>query len=242
VTAPSTRTDLAAIRQKVGGIAALYLAAALVAAIPYFLLVVDYPDADTASAKVELIVDNLPSLYAMYLASYVLFGIALVVLALALWDRLRADAPSTMRIALVVGLLWSFALVASGLIFLFGMTTVEDLAQTEHAQAVLVWQAIEPVAMALGGGGGEVLGGLWVLLVSTVVLRGGRMSSALGWLGIVIGGLGLLSVVPPLQGATVGFGLLEIVWLAWVGVVLLRTRATAPTVEQPTVRSMAGAR
>jgi hypothetical protein len=62
--------------QKAGGVAAIYLALALVAAIPYFLLVVDYPSATTAADKVALVVDNYASMYAVYLGTYVLFGIA----------------------------------------------------------------------------------------------------------------------------------------------------------------------
>jgi hypothetical protein len=212
--------------QKVGGVAALYLALALVAAMPYFLVVVDYLGASTAAEEVELIVDNYPSMYAMELATYVLFGLALGVLALALWDRLRSDAPFTMRVATAMGLLWSFTLVASGMVFTYGMTTIDALAVTDRAQAALTWQVVEPVAQGLGGAGGELLGGLWVLLVSLVVLRGGALPRALGWFGVVIGVVGLISVVPPLHDVAIAFGLLEIVWFVWLGSVLLATKAT----------------
>jgi hypothetical protein len=219
--------------QKAGGVAALYVALALLAAIPYFLVVVDYPAASTAAAKVALIVDHYPSLYVMYLATYVLFGIALGVVALSLWERLRAAAPSTTRAATGVGLLWSIVLVASGLIFTYGMTTIETLAATDLPEAVAAWQAVEPVALALGGAGGELLGGLWVLLVSLVVLRGGGLPKALGWLGVGIGVLGLASVVPVLRDAAIAFGLAQIVWFAWLGVILLTTKAMpAPGTEE----------
>jgi hypothetical protein len=209
--------------EKAGGAAALYLAIALLGAIPYFLLVVDYPSATTPSDKVALVADNYTSMYAVYLATYVLFGFAVGVLALALWERLRADAPFTMRVATAIGVLWSFALVTSGMIFAYGMTTIEPLVTTDHARAVRTWQAVEPVAQALGGAGGEILGGLWVLLVSLVVVRGGGLPKALGWLGLAIGVVGLVSVVPALSDATVVFGLLEIVWFGWLGLVLIRT-------------------
>ena len=110
-------------RQKAGGAAAFYIALALLAAMPYFLLVVDYLGAVTAAEKVALVVANYASLYAMYLVTYVFYGIALGVLAFALYDRLQARAPATMRIATAIGLLWSFALVTSGMIFNYGMTT-----------------------------------------------------------------------------------------------------------------------
>lgn len=212
--------------QKAGGVAALYLALAYLAAMPYFLLVVDYQGATTAADKVALIVGNYPSMYAMYVATYMVFGIVLGVLALSLHDRLRASAPSTARIATGVGLLWSVALVASGMVYTYGMTTIVALAETDAAAAGVAWQAIEPVAMGLGGAGGEFLGGLWVLMLSVIALRAGALPKALGWLGALIGGAGLASVVPPLHDAAYLFGLLQIVWFVWIGVSLLRAKAS----------------
>ena len=209
--------------QKVGGAAALYLALALLAAMPYFLLLVDYPDATTAEDKVALVVDNYASMYAVYIATYVLFGMAVAMLALALHDRLAGLAPSPVRFATAVGLVWSVALVLSGMVFTYGMTAITDLHETGEAEAVQTWQAIEPVAMALGGAGGELLGGLWVLLLSVVTLRTRAFPRMVSLLGLVIGVLGLTSVVPPLHDAGIGFGLLQIVWFLCVAWLLTRT-------------------
>lgn len=225
-----TRDD--AKRQKAGGAAALYIALALLAAMPFFLLVVDYLGAETAADKVALIVANYASMYAMYLVTYVFYGIALGVLAFALYDRLKARAPATMRVATAIGLLWSFALVTSGMIFNYGMTTIVALDKTDPAQAQAAWLAIEPVAQALGGAGGEILGGLWVLLVSVVALRSGALPKLLDWFGVVVGVAGLASVVPPLHDAAIAFGLMLIAWFFWLGVVLTMTKATAAGVEE----------
>jgi hypothetical protein len=35
------------------------------------------------------------------------------------------------------------------LIFTYGITTINDLAATDHAGAVSTWRAVEPVALAL---------------------------------------------------------------------------------------------
>ena len=226
-----TRND--ARRQKAGGVAALYIALALLAAMPYFLLVVDYLSAEGAAEKVALVVANHASMYAMYLITYVFYGIALGVLAFALYDRLQAHAPATMRVATAIGLLWSVALVTSGMVWNYGMTTIVALVKTDPAQARMVWQAIEPVAEALGGAGGEILGGLWVLLVSVVALRSGALPKLLGWFGIVLGAAGLASVVPPLHDAAMVFGLMLIAWFAWLGAVLTMTKATSAAVDQP---------
>lgn len=213
--------------QRAGGVAALYLALAYIAAMPYFLLVVDYPGASTTALKVALVVDNYSSMYAMYVATYVLFGIALAVLVLALYERLSAAADFTARIATAVGLLWSFALVACGMVFTYGMTAVVESAKSDPQHAQGAWRAIEPVAMGLGGAGGEILGGLWVLLVSLAALRRGALPKALNWLGVVIGVAGIASVVPPIHDAAYAFGLLQIAWFVWLGLALIRTKATA---------------
>ncbi len=219
-------TQKDALRQKTGGVAAMYMAVAYLAAMPYFLIVVDYLGATTAKDKVALILANFPSLYAMYLITYVLFGIVLGVLAFALYDRLQMHAPSLMRIATAISLLWAFALTTSGMVFNYGMGTIVEMAKTDLSQAQQAWQVIEPVAMGLGGAGGELLGGLWVLLISLAALRSGSLPKLLNVLGLVIGLAGLLSVIPPLHDASILFGILQIVWLVWLGVVLLRIKHT----------------
>jgi MFS family permease len=222
--------------QKAGGLAALYLAAAYLLAMPFFLLVVDYPSVVDAAGKVALLAANQGSMHVMYLVTYVVFGIALAVLALALYQRLKTAAPVLMQVATAVGLLWAFALVASGMVFNAGMAAVVSLYSTEPGRAVSMWQAIEPVSQGLGGSGGELLGGLWVLLVSFAVLRGSALPRPLGWLGLVVGAAGLVSVIPALNDVAIGFGLLQIAWFVWLGVGMVRTaerpeRLRAPEVE-----------
>jgi len=220
-------------QQKVGGLAALYLAAAFVAAMPYFLVFVKYPSVVDPVEKVALLVSNHDSMRVMHLITVVIFGIVLAVLALALYPRLRDAAPTLTQAATAVGLIWAFVLVASGMIFNAGMAAVVGLHGTSPVQAVSAWQAIEPVAEGLGGSGGELLGGLWVLLVSVAALRTGGLPKVLNWLGVAIGTVGVLSVVPALKDLAYGFGLLQIVWFVWLGIVMLRTtsRRADPAME-----------
>jgi threonine/homoserine/homoserine lactone efflux protein len=48
---------------------------------------------------------------------------------------------------------------------------------------------------------------------------------------MVIGVVGLVSIVPPLHEAAYAFGLLQIVWFIWVGISLLRTKVRVPDTE-----------
>jgi hypothetical protein len=193
-------------QQKVGGLAALYLAAAFVVAMPYFLVFVKFPSVVDPAQKVALLVRDHDSMRVMYLITYVIFGLVLTVLALALHARLKDGAPALTQAATVVGLIWAVVLVASGMIFNAGVAAVVGLHGTSPAQAVAAWQAIEPVAQGLGGSGGELLGGLWVLLVSVAALRTGGLPKVLNWLGVAIGTAGVLSVVPALNDLAYGFG------------------------------------
>ena len=208
--------------QKYGAIAALYMAVAYLLAIPYFLLLVNYPSVVDPVEKVVLLRDNYASMFAMHVIVYEFVGIGMIVLGLALYHRLKGGAPALAQLATVIGLIWACLLLASSMVFNYGMKSVVGLYATDPTQAVLAWQTIEPVAQGLGGAGGELLGGLWILLVSLAALRTKVLPRALNWLGLVIAAAGLISVVPALADAAVAFGLLLIVWFAWVGIAMLR--------------------
>jgi hypothetical protein len=211
-------------QQKVGGWAALYVALAFVAAMPYFLLFVKYPSVVDPAEKVSMLVAHHGSLQAMYLLTYVTFGIVLSVLALTLYHRMKDETPILAQVATAVGLMWALVLVASGMICNAGIAAVVDLHATNPAQAVSVWQAVEPVAQGLGGSGGELLGGLWVLLVSAAALRTRKLPRVLNWFGVVIGAVGVLSIVPVFRDLAYGFGMLQILWFVCLGAVLLGVR------------------
>ena len=213
--------------QKAGGIAALYIGAAYLAAIPYFLLVVDYPSVVDPVQKVVLLRDNHVSMYAMHVLVFMFVAFALIVVTLALYQRLKERASSTVQVAAAVGLIWACLLLASVMVFNYGMGVVVELYATSPAQAVSTWQVIEPVAEALGSSGGEILGGVWILLLSAAALRANAFPKVLNWLGAGIGVTGILSLAPALNSLTVVFGLLQIVWFIWLGIVMLRTRPGA---------------
>ena len=218
-------------QQKAGGLAALCLAVAYLLAMPFFLLLVDYHSAVGPAAKVASLASNHGAMQVMYLITYVVFGIALAVLALALYERLKPAAPALMQTATAVGLIWAVLLVASGLVFNAGMGAVVTLFPSNPAQAASMWQAIEPVSDGLSSAGtGEILGGLWVLLVSIAGLRVGGFSRAFGWFGVVVGAIGLASVIPPLAEVGILFGLVQIVWFVWLGFSMLRPNRGAERV------------
>ncbi len=107
------------------------------------------------------------------------------------------------------------------------MCTVVDLYGNDPAQAATVWLAIESVGDGLGGEF-EILGSLWVLLISWAALRSGGLPKALNYFGMAISVAGILSVVPALFGVLgIIFGLGKIVWYIWLGIVMLRGSTSA---------------
>lgn len=220
-------TDRSVGMQKAGGIAALYIAIAYLAAIPYFVFLVNYPGVVDPVQKVILLKDNYASMYWMHVISFELVALALIVVTLAIHQRLKDLAPSTVQFASVGGLIRAALLMASVMVFNYGMGAVVRLYATAPDQAVSAWQVIEPVSAALGGSGGELLGGVWFLFLSGVALRAKVFPTALNWLGAGIGAAGILSLVPALTGPEVVFGLLQIVWFMWLGFVMLRSKPEA---------------
>ena len=213
--------------QKMGGVAALVMAATWVVAFAVLLGVLMpagyFDEAITAVEKARIIADNQALTSISYLIPYVAWGILLVVLALALHDRVKAGMPAVAQIATAIGLIWAGLVIASGLVATLGIRVVGELYGTDAAQAGAVWAPVETVVGGLGGDAGEILGGVWLLLIGWAALRARELPRALSFLGSVLGVAGILTVFPPLEPASFLYGLGLIVWFVWLGIVMLRT-------------------
>ena len=210
----------------IGAVAAFYLAGAYLVGIAYFLLIVDFPNIHDPLDKIAMFSQHLRGLQLAYLAIYVVFGVALVVLAWTLHARLRAAAPTTMRVATSIALVWAGVLIAGGMATNLGMETVVALHADDPARAATVWLAIETVASGMTGANGELLGGLWTLLVSLAARRARALPGAVVVLGSVAGAVGVLSTVPGLDVLVAVFGLTQLVWFVGVGVAMMRAKGT----------------
>jgi hypothetical protein len=219
--------------QKFGGFAALYMAVAYLMGMVIFFAVLDYPGITDPAQKVAVLVEMQTVIFSTNLLLYVFFGFALIVLSLALYNWLKSASPELMQVATAMGIIWSGSLIASGMVANAGIAPVVALYARDPAQAALTWQGIEAVANGLGNANGEILGGLWALLVSLAALRAGGLPRALALLGLLVGAVGIISILPGLTGAMVGiFALGQIIWFLWLGVVLLRSNP-GRTVQKP---------
>ena len=208
--------------QRMGGLAALYEAAAYIAGMVGFLLIVDMSGVTDPVQKVAMMAENKGFLYLMHLTIYVVWGIFMVVLSLALYEREKENLPSVSKLAAIFGILWGCVIIASGMIYNTGMLKVIEIYETDPNQAATVWLAVDAVFSGLGGGN-EILGGIWILLVSLAALRSGSLPGVLNILGIIIGIAGIVSVVPVLAEILIYiFALGQIIWFIWLGIFLLR--------------------
>jgi len=208
--------------RKSGGFAALYLAVAYLIGISLFLVVLDYPSITDPAEKAALVVEQPMVIFSTNLLMYVFFGVVLVVLSLALHDRLKTGAPAMMQAATAIGIIWGGSLIAGGMVSNAGIAPVAALYAEDPAHAAMTWLGIDTVAGGLGNANGEILGGLWTLLVSLVGLRAGGLPRGLCILGLLAGAVGVITLLPGLSDLVGLFGLSQMIWFVWLGMALLR--------------------
>ena len=213
--------------QKMGGIGAFVASGTFVVGLAMFATVLyDFVSATEPATAVEFIVDNQLALYIWNILITIVFGIALVPLVLAIRDRLHDARSPLARVATVFGLIWTGAIVATGMITNIAYGTVVDLQATDPGTAATVWKSLDAVANGLGGGN-EVLGGVWVLGLSIVALRERLFARWVNYLGVVMGVAALTTIVPQLEDVGAVFGLGLIIWFVAVGITLIKNDAVA---------------
>ena len=212
--------------QRAGGIAAFVTAATYAVGfglIGVYLAPRGFLDVQgNPEDSLAFLLDHQVILYSWYLVLYLAGGIALVSLVLGVHSRLRTGAAGLSQTASVFGHMWAGLLLTSGLIALVGQQAVVELAATDSVMAASTWSSVSVVQAALGGGI-EIVGAVWVMLVSVAGIRSRVLGYGLGALGIGIGVAGAWTIVPPVaEYAAPLFGLGLIVWFVWMGVTLLR--------------------
>ena len=208
--------------QKMGGLAALIEAATYLIGIGVLFTLLAPISGDVKPEQyIAFLVDNQVFMHIWHLIIYVINGIFLVVLVQALYERLKSGSPAMAQTAAAFGLIWAGLVIASGMLLIKDAGVVAELYGKNPAQAMTVWLALSAVENGLGGGI-ELPGGLWILLVSWAALRSGMLAKTVNYLGLAIGAAGILTVLPTLDGLGAVFGLGSIVWFIWVGIVMLR--------------------
>ncbi len=227
MTTIQNQTSKQFVPSRAGGIGGLIAAAAFIFGIAMYVTnMSDYVDGDfTRAESVDFLVDHQGTFYVWYFVMFLVFGIAIIPLARSLRERLVDVSPELADIGAVFAYIWAGLMFATGMTHNIGVASIVDLNETDPAAAEALWSSVTTVVDGLGGGN-ELVGAMWILLVSLAALRTKRLPKALNLLGIVSASAGLITLVPGLSDVGMIFGLGSIAWFAWTGIVLLRHPAS----------------
>ncbi|WP_108804234.1 DUF4386 family protein [Aquimarina sp. Aq107] len=207
--------------QKIGGFCSIFEGLIYIIAFIIYGGILEYPDKN-ATAKEELVFlsENYITLSFLNFTSYILFGILLSVVVLAIHKRLIKDAPNLSKLAFIFGVIWVGLVIACGMITNIGLNSILEIGITSPENAMQIWSSISIVSEGLGGGN-EIVGGIWVLLISIISLKNTSFSKPLTLLGVLVGIVGILTIYP-LDLFTEIFGLSQIIWFIWIGIAMIR--------------------
>jgi len=157
---------------------------------------------------------------------YILFGFLLAILVIVLHQQLSPVQSLLTQLSSVMGLVWVGLVIASGMLANVGLTRVVDMAHIQPDFAQSLWLSVITTTQGLGGSN-EIVGGLWVLLVSVELWRNRFYSTILSIIGVTAGVAGVVSAVPTLSDLGALFGLLLIVWFIYLSFIMMRESANA---------------
>ncbi|MBI9107806.1 MAG: hypothetical protein JEZ04_13750 [Spirochaetales bacterium] len=199
--------------QSMVGIAtSLYMTLAYLAGIIIFIVVLRYPAITEDIDKVKIIIEMRTMVFLTNLIMYVFFGPVLILFILFLKSMLDNSEIMLVRFSAITGFIWAGSLTASGMIANGAIEPITRLFSDNPDQAIYLWQMLDTVSMSLGNANGEILGGLMTLGFGLAMLKGEHFSRGLGVFGIIVGAIGIISLIPALVDLAVVFALLQLVW------------------------------
>lgn len=212
--------------QKVGGLAALLSAASYVFAIGLFLTLMK-PLADPGLGIGDYMAFSMTHgalIYVWTFSMYILHGLCLVILVLALHERLKATAPRLSLVASGLGFIWTAFVLLSGFINLWGNGALVDLYAKSPAGAEAFKTALTTITLGIDSSD-RFLGSLWMGLVSLGALRSKALPRPASVLGLAAGTAALvLGLVLDVTDASASFlfAFGAIVWWIILGVFMIR--------------------
>ena len=210
--------------QKTGGLAALACAATYLFGFAFLVTVLaplGFGSSNTDASAVVAFIDAQPGLLIVFnTVIYILNAFALAVLVVALDARLRTDTPDWAATTRALGLIWATLVLGAGMLANVTVEHAANLFPINPAQAAQDWALLQVVESGLGGGN-EIAGGVWILVVSIAGIIGHSMGRITIGLGLLTGAGGLATLFPAI-GDVAGavFGLGAIAWFIAVGLSL----------------------
>ncbi len=209
--------------QIIGGISAIIVSCLYVFGFTILFSILQPTIDETKSGfdKLKFIIDNKTIYQTWILLIYVLFGIVLVPLTVSLSENFKEQNTIWTKITPVFGFIWAGLVIASGMIGVIGIDSVSTIYDLDSNAALTFWKTIEAIQNGLGGGV-EIIGGLWVFLISLVGLKQSVFNKFLNYFGLIVGCAGILTIIPGLNDLGAVFGLTQIVWFIWIGIAMIK--------------------
>lgn len=204
-----------------GGIAAIGMALCYVAMAVIFFGILSMPQGLDTAGKIQYLQQHHLLVASGYGIGYLLFGVLLAIALQALQQVFANTSLAMATLAERFGNVWLVLMLASGMVALIGLQMVFRLMESDPQQALALYNSANLLTEALGGGI-ELVGGLWVLLLSISGLQQQRLDKAFHLLGMVVGVLGILTVMHTLPFLKDAFGVTQLIWFIWLGISLLR--------------------
>jgi len=202
---------------RIGIASSVYMAVAYITGILIFVVVLKYPQITEDLDKVKLIVEMKSMMFVSNLIMYVVFGPVLILFILFLVSLLDNRQTVLVKFSAIIGYIWAGSLTASGMIANGAIEPITRLFSDNPEQAVYLWQMLDTVSLSIGNGNGEILGGLMTLGFGIAIMQNEHLSRRLGVFGIIVGFIGILSLIPPLADLAVIFGILQLGWFVLTG-------------------------
>lgn len=217
-------------QRKAGGIASLVCGLTYIFGFVLFFGLIEAPADDTETSRLTFLLSQRDTFFMGYIVIGVVFSLGLILLNQSLLRIFKSTSPIVAQFNSSLGNIWATFVLASTFIFLVSLPSLANYANTSEDNAVVVLNSVDIVIDALGGGI-ELLGALWVLLISFMSIKANKYSKIIHILGIAVGvagvltlfsGLSFLERVPLFEATTAIFGLGQIVWFFALGIAMIQ--------------------
>ena len=210
--------------QKAGGVSAIIAAATYLFAMALVVSMLK-PMADSTLGFQEymaFLIANRLLVFIWHFSMYLINGLCLTVLVLALYERLKNSSPSLAKIGSAFGLIWTAFVFLSGMIVNYGNESLIALYGRNQGQAEALKNALDTITMGIDSSD-KYLGCLWVGLVSLAAFKNKVFPKTFNVFGLAISAAGLIgTMIPALVSISYVFGIGAIVWWLAVGIYMLR--------------------
>lgn len=204
-----------------GGIAYFAMPFCYIGMFLIFGALLSIPHASDISDKVAYIASHRDMVSFAYFLGYILFGGLLLISVQATHAYLKKSSSHMLNFASAFGLIWVVLMMCSGMLALVGMNTMIKLLSQGNPNFETLFYIQTTVVNGLGGGI-ELVGGLWVLVLSVFALRTNQLSKGINYFGCLVGMLGIGTLCLSIPSLKEAFGLCQIVWFILMGVAMFR--------------------